>query len=192
MKLKYLLLILCLAPFVLQAQHSFGVKAGYNHSTSRLSNSPYSITSYNPISRIHAGFFLHSKLANNIKLKSELLYTMKGSSSPTNTDTRYVFKINEISIPLIVSYQISKFSVGLGHEFGLKVNGRDLDKNIDLSFLGDLSIELSQSLSLGVRYNYGYTGLIDVTIIDINGEVSKGKYFTRTTQLGLAYKFGTL
>lgn len=108
--------LLLMATFLISysfAQVRFGLKAGGN-----LANIDGFDKSKMKLG-LSAGPALQVKLANVFFLQTELLYSIKGSSSDSLQSSDAKLDLNYINLPILVGYRLApNFSVKLGPEIG--------------------------------------------------------------------------
>ena len=192
--MKYLSLCLFLIFLSLQisAQSHVGFRIGYNNASGSFSeaiSTPGFPQSNLPtsINGIVGGALIQIELSDQLKLQSELQFTMKGFRLGEGSRSR--ISLNELAVPIILVYDLSKISIGLGHEIGHIFNGSELDSKVDLSFLGSIGFNINSSLGVDLRYIYGYNGIFRINFTDFNGNpLGADSIMPRTIQLGISYK----
>lgn len=101
---------------------------------------------------VEGGGLINHNFNDNIGLRAELLYSMRGAGS--------TYDLGYITIPLLlrVSPDLEDLSVFVGPQIGFKANGnevlQDTDINItDLAITGGLEIFLFKDFYIDLRYN---------------------------------------
>lgn len=148
------------------AQVRFGLKAGGN-----LANIDGFDRSKMKLG-LNAGPALQIKLANVFFLQTELLYSIKGSSSDSLQSSDAKLNLNYINLPILVGYRLApNFSIKLGPEIGRllsaksEINGNTKDLT-DFYESFDLGMDLGlaynfKKLAIDLRYNYGLKDLLN-------------------------------
>ncbi|TRX61844.1 PorT family protein [Fulvivirga sp. M361] len=139
----------------------------------------------------HGGFFSSLKLSEKLSLRPEIIASNQGARNSGNGDVKFTYWY--LNAPVLLQYQrATPVAFNIGVQFGTVLNaktkGADGDqdvtsqlKNIDFSAVIGIEYELSSSLSLEARYNYG--------ISNASRNVIPGddKFQNRVFQLSLAY-----
>ncbi|RYY66365.1 MAG: PorT family protein [Chitinophagaceae bacterium] len=187
MKQVLLMGFAALAFFKVDAQISYGVKAGVNASSYRGKD----IADVKMKLGAYAGVTADIQLTPNFHLKPEIVYAMQGAKSDDNS-TDVKLNANYINIPVMAAYQ---FDNGLfletGPQFGIllsanikddgqKYSVKDSYKKTDLSWGAGLGYQLPLGLAVNARYNLG------LSKVDKEGDA---KTYNSSLQLGLTYTF---
>lgn len=193
--------LICLAFFFLNssyAQVRLGLKGGVNLATVRYINAD------NSKARVgwNAGGLAEIAIQNDLLIRPELLYSSKGFAfSATGTSNKGSLKLNYIAVPILVGYRPnSKSEIFLGPEFGFlrKAVSKSLGisedmtnfyRHFDVGFDLGYAYNVSKVFGVEARYNYGFKDLVNVAIVDDNGNVTgQGKNgANRVFQVGLFY-----
>lgn len=163
------------------AQVRLGLKGGINLATVRYINAD------NSKARVgwNAGGLAEITIQDDLLIRPELLYSSKGFAfNATGTSNKGSLKLNYISVPILFGYRPdSKSEIFLGPEFGFlrkavsKSLGiredvtnfyRHFDVGVDLGF----AYKISRVFGAEARYNYGFKDLVNVAIVDENGNVT--------------------
>lgn len=143
-KSSVLLLIFITTCFTINAQERWGLKAGVDFATIKVSSFG---------SASETGFFVGTyttiKVADKVKLQPELLYV--------NIDD-YDF----LSLPLLVKFPLGEKFSGLAGP-SLNYFFDDMDEEFKINLDAGLSYNLSESMDLSGRYSFGLGD------IDVNG-----------------------
>lgn len=186
-----------------QQEVKFGAKAGVNFAT--LSN----VSKAEMLPGFYVGAVAEFKFTEKLSFQPELVYSSQGAKnvysetlSDVTSDHHNHDKIAYINIPLLAKYYFTKgLSVELGPQFGLLVQADNKDKitingseskqnrdfkdevnSFDFAIAAGLAYDISSSLFVNARYNYGVT---NVGKSNQYYDASKN----RVTQVGLGYKF---
>lgn len=192
--------MILMLPTVIFAQTRYGVKAGYNNSDVSFgyeldrdfTASPPQLQS---IKRhgFYVGIFSETKLSRKIYLQSEVVFSQKGyqrdiSLTQDFNPMRQKINHNEITIPISISYELSKFEIGIGHELGFKLNDSLFEYHTDLSVLGTMSFNFNHHIAIDVRYAHGYKKLFSTDLVKEGNSFFTASPRSRVVQLGLSYK----
>lgn len=172
-----LLIMFSILSFSLQAQdHLYGIKAGINTSTINGLDGD-SFTGYT------FGGFYEIPLSKSISVVSETSYAFHGSKSKQKLIKDV--KIHSIQMPVLFKYYILPYwGLELGPQFNVLLNGdggsipKKKYQIIDLGISVGMTMNISETLDLGIRYNHGLT---DITMLE-------QKLNTRVTQLTLGIR----
>jgi hypothetical protein len=148
-----------------QAQFRIGVKAGADISQQRVNVSQgNALFSNDHFKGYHAGLIIEFKVAENVYVQPQLLYTRKGStllSSTGGADTKVRF--NYIDVPVNVVYKLpvsfGKIFAGAGPSFSYGFSGKQEQAGHKTGVYSDHSTwkreDLSLSFTAGVEFNNG-------------------------------------
>jgi hypothetical protein len=149
----------------------FGVKGGVNFSNLYTDNAD----DENVLTGFNIGLYAKVPLTNSISVQPEIYYTGKGAevtySTPVNGTAK--FKLNYIEVPVMLVANVTKnFNVQVGPYAGYLISGKTTNESgtynfqdnintddfnkIDAGVAAGLGIDL-ETVSFGVRYNYGLT-----------------------------------
>lgn len=182
---KYLIILLI--PFSIafqsKAQTYYGIKAGANIASFRVTGSGVGLTS-DSRTAVLAGFLLNTSLTDNLLFQPELIYIGYGGKV-----LGVELKTDYISLPLVLQYKaVNRFYLEAGLQPGLlataKSEGEDVKssfKNFDLPGLVGASFDFTENIGLGIRYAFGLVNVAD----DSDGSTSKN----RGLQIALHVKF---
>jgi opacity protein-like surface antigen len=181
------------------AQIKLGYKAGVNVSSIKKTH----YNQYTALPGINTGLFSNVYLSDKYYVDVELLLSVKGYNSiliPAGTTSH---RLSYISVPVLMGYKPSqKFSFVLGPEMnfltkatmknknGKKTISDDFEK-FDFGIDAGAAYHLSKKISLGVRYNYGLSKVIEEKMFDPSGDMISYKESgaNRVIQLNLSYLF---
>lgn len=157
-----------------EKQLQFGLKSGLNMSI--LSASINSESSFK--AGFHIGAFLKTPSGFRPEIyfssqgqKNNYITTPTGAAGGTTTTT-----INYLNIPLLLELGKKKVTFQVGPQFGFALSGNeqgtisginvDVDltdylKPLDFSMVLGMGFNLSEKVSLGIRYNHGFSEIYD-------------------------------
>lgn len=211
-----LAIMLSLCGSMLFAQTVYGARAGINLSTVGGEDNLEGLESK---IGVHAGMLMQIKLAPNLIIQPEFLYTMKGMN--VNTDLYYQGYIFDVEISdtfgyleIPVLFKLSgqsgnvKFQPYLGPSFGILMSAKekytvsfegisdseteDIKEYMNSAEVGinvGMDLVFKNATMLGVRYNMGLTNIL---IEDDEGFQSKLKNRTWMFNFGYIFDFSTL
>ena len=181
------------------AQVKFGYKLGLNVSNIKRTNYNH----YSALPGINTGVFSNVYFSDKYYIDLELLLSMKGYNSvvvPAGTTSH---RLSYVSVPVLMGFKPSeKFTFQLGPEMnfltkavmknknGKKTISDDFEK-FDFGIDAGAAYHLSKKISLGVRYNYGLSKVIEERMFDPSGDMFSYKKSgaNRAIQLNLSYLF---
>jgi hypothetical protein len=167
--MKQIVLLITLATTAtVQAQISFGVKAGVNFAHEKMVNSGYvflpgTLTSY------HGGVYMRAQFGK-IGIQPEIIYSRMGGTFNNDLFTGSI-NTDYYTVPVLFTYSISKrVTLQLGPQFGIlnaateTYDGVTRDaryrfKTGDFGIAAGVSVKLPHGFHLGVRY---VAGLSDI------------------------------
>lgn len=195
MKRIFILSVLTLTVFSIQAQVRFGVKAGVN--LTKFSGSDAGDNDF--LLGYAGGGLVNYKLADAVSLQGEVLYSLEGASSKDAVEGMNVTtkaKLGYVNIPVLAQYNHSSgFYAETGPQLGILANAKasmsaegeshsydmkDQLKSINFSWGIGAGYKLSNGLGIGARYNLGLA-----SIADNDSKVKVGGF-----HIGLSYTFG--
>lgn len=158
-------------------QFKLGVKAGMN-----LSNGNFTETSTEDLkvlTSINGGVFSEVDFNEQLSLRAELLYSVKGWKGLNQNAAGDEFKLNlhYLNLPILIGYKpISKLSLLAGPEFGYLIHAArkpassiidpdDLYRKFDLGLCLGSSYSLTKNFSIEMRYTYGFAPLVKETVV---------------------------
>ena len=188
---SFVLLSIC----SVKAQLALGIKGG-------LSLSGMSIANSKVYPSFHAGAFSEVTLNENLMLRPELLYSVKGSRPTVFNEFDLVIDLRYISMPVLVGWKATdRLNILAGHEISYLMEGivathdqvssaeifTPLDFAIDLG----LAYQISNKFTVEFRYSLGLVNVVDIEFTDLHdrpvGSLEEGK--NRSMQLSLGYTF---
>ncbi len=194
MKKVFLVLTVVLSSVLVNAQVSFGIKAGLNNSTLGGDNADIagkkSNTGYN------VGVIAAIPLSKNFVFQPEIMLSAnQGMEFRPSTTSETNYNLNYVNIPLLIKYKSMGFYGEAGPYFGFLTSGKvktktgstTTESDIKDSFDGtDMGVALGtgyvmkSGLGFGVRYNMGLQNIVDGT---------SPEYKNRYWQVNLIYMF---
>lgn len=171
-KIIYITLIL---PFLsLSQDFNYGVKLGANYSGFHSTSSAFT-SNFGP----QIGGFVSVPFNNDkFTLRGEILYSTKGGEFTELVGTNNVnvfkfdYKLNYIDIPIVIEYKFIKsisflggFQAGFLLNENLEINGSEVSEDtangFDFGLVGGFVIDLSKTLFIEAKYNYGLSKVLD-------------------------------
>lgn len=194
MKKIILVFTVVLSSVLVNAQVTFGIKAGLNNST--LGGDDADIPGKKSNTGFNVGVIAGIPLSTNFVFQPEIMYSANQGMEfrpTTNSETNY--NLNYVNIPLMLKYKARGFYGEAGPYFGFLTSGKIKTKtgstttetDIKDSFDGtDMGVALgtgyvmNSGLGFGVRYNMGLQNIYDATSPEF-----KNRYW----QVNLIYMF---
>jgi len=194
--MKKLFVIICVlvASYVSAQDVNYGVKAGLNLANnigSDAENTDFNI-------RYYVGGFLNVPLLDGLLFQPEFIYSMQGVKvEDRSVDEESTFNTSYLNIPLLLKLSMdsyNKVAIYAGPQLGFlleseveqgsgdnksTVDLKDETHSVDFSMNLGLSFNINENFALDVRYNRGFTKIMD------GGD----KAYNSVFQLGAAYTF---
>lgn len=167
---------------------SGGLKLGLNLANQTFSGNGY-VTSPSFRPSIHAGGYLTAMISSKLGVQPEILYSSQGTKSGSD----YTVKLNYITIPVLVRFNITeRFNVHAGPQIGILASAKqkiasessdikDSVKGSDIGIAGGLGVDLPMGLNFGFRFVKGITN-----VNDENSDAIKVKNYN--LQFSVGYK----
>ena len=185
MKKVFFIVTLVSAAFFVQAQTSFGVKAGANFTTLTGGD----IEGAKMKVGFNAGALANISASENIKIQPEAIFSLDGAKEDGSD-----FTINEgyVRIPVMIQYVTSSgFFAEVGPQLGILVSAKaksggssvdfkDYFKSTDVGAAFGIGYKLESGIGFNARYNLGLAKIAD------DGSDVKNSGFA----VGLFYMFG--
>jgi Outer membrane protein beta-barrel domain len=149
---KILLFVLTFSFFVnlVNAQFTYGVKAGVNYSTALVHGSAFLYAS-----GLVAGITSDIEVGKHFFISPQLYYSQKGSS----TFDGYIFRINYLNLPVSCGYRITRhLQVLLGFNLGILLNGKSDQGDTTFITTGQFQ-RIDPGMDAGLRYQLGRWGV---------------------------------
>jgi len=151
-----------LAIVSINAQASFGIKAGVNFASIRGDNTDDSSgrTSF------AGGFYAEVPMSEKITFQPELMYSGQGAEY-TDMDGDETFKMDYLNIPFMFKYYVTEgFNIQAGPQLGIllsakadEVNTYDFMTNVDFGLNFGLGYKLESGINIEARYNLGLSNI---------------------------------
>ena len=176
--MKKLLLIIALVSFCfnVNAQDSkFGATAGYQSTTGKVSGGGEDFTSDS--SGFFLGVFAEFSVTETFSIQPELQYSSVSDEGES---------ICEIIIPLMLKFHVTEnFNLMAGPQFDY-LTEEDVEgiKKLGMGLGLGLGIDISDNVSLGARYSFGFDRLDDM-----GEDVGDATIKLNILQIGLNYSF---
>ncbi len=178
--------VVVLGTVAVQAQSSFGIKAGMNIANLRGDDAGDTKS----LIGANGGVFANIPVSPNFAVQPEVLYSLEGAKSSSNND--FKLNLNYINIPVMFQYRdASGFYAELGPQLGIlteaktklgntETDVKSLYKSTNISGAAGLGFNFVPSIGVGIRYSLGLTG-----ITESDSDVKTGNF-----AIGLHYTFG--
>jgi len=194
MKKVILVFAVLLSAVAVDAQVSFGIKAGFNNST--LGGDGADLSGKKSNTGFNFGVMAAIPISTNFVFQPEIMYSAnEGMEFRPTTTSETNYNLNYVNIPLMLKYKSSGFYGEAGPYFGFLTSGKvktitsttTTETDIKDSFDGtDMGVALGtgyvmkSGLGLGVRYNMGLQNIYDAT---------SPEFKNRFWQVNLIYMF---
>lgn len=208
MKKQFLLFSTILFFGLVNAQTSFGVKAGYNLSNMKwTSSSESSDYKFDSKSYFYIGALIENRVSERFSLQGELLYTELGGKTTQENfqlvgnqivDTGYqniYYKFPQIQVPISAKYYfVPNFSISTGLNIGINISPKvkvdpegfiaqsgkvETIKTLNIfPFLGS-EYQINKNIFADLRYNFNF---FKISTSQIDTKIG-------FLQVGLGYKF---
>ena len=142
---------------------------------------------FNPKVSYHVGAFVKIPSSEKVYLQGEVIYSRKGSRLRDQTGNRLNFRLNYLTIPVLVGIQLNDWSLLFGTEVGIKVGDQRANSLIDFGLAGGCSYYFSENLQLGLRIIQGLSALNNLGFNDGGGVTGLNQLRNQTWQLSLTY-----
>jgi hypothetical protein len=163
MKKSFLLAVLILVPFMIQAQGvGIGIKAGANWANQDVAN-----VDINTVTSYHAGAYLNLNFSDKWGITPEVQYSVYGSEwNNLKVDFDY------IALPVMLRFKpISLLSLEAGPQFSFLTKANienigdvtDQFKNNDFGLAFGAGLHLPLGFNVGARYILGFSDISDVS-----------------------------
>jgi len=197
--MKKFLFIVCF--FVFAGSYSyaqdlkFGAKAGLNLSTLVGDD----VDDVDMKAGLYFGGFLNVSLSDHLSFQPELLYSRQGWKEDSEGEGGTI-KTSYINVPLLLKMSLgtsNKIHICAGPQLGFLVKAeakqeqgdmsasvdvKDQINNVDFSLNFGLTFDISDNMSLDIRYNRGLSKVLDLDDMDIEA-------YNSVIQLGASYSF---
>lgn len=185
-KLFSILMVLAITTISVEAQVSFGLKAGLNISNVNGDDAEGTKS----LLGANGGLFVNIPAGVNFAVQPELVYSMEGTKFE---DSDLKLQLNYLNIPILAQYRNeSGFYAELGPQIGLLTSAKlkfedesesvkDELKSTNFSIVGGVGFNFIPSVGVNARYALGLSNI---------SEDSSGDLKTSTFSIGLHYTFG--
>lgn len=207
-KINFLLIVLFVSCFCF-SQRTFHGFASAGFSSSQISGDGfYGFGQFG----MCAGIGVRTDISDVLRLSGQLAFNQKGARKYQNNDfTTYRLRANYIEVPILIHYNIEKWSIGSGFGFNYRLNHRERSmfgnispdrefKAFELAFHFGVDYQLNEQLSLGIGYQNSVIPVRDHSSTQVfppnnfilgdwhNKLLNKGQYFS-SLQLKMTYFF---
>lgn len=169
----------------LQAQTSFGLKAGLN--VSKLTGSNFDNQKVKSLFGANGGVFASIPAGKNFSVQPELSFSMEGAQEE-NSNAK--LKVNFINLPVMLKYRTeSGFFVEAGPQVGYLAsakadgNGATIDfkdqlQSFNFSAGAGLGYQLDKSIGVGARYMFGLSDILENNTTMKSNALSVNLFYT--------------
>jgi len=170
MNCRLVFMVLWVLPTILFGQIEIGIRGGLNIADISEFGSAFSGGSdfFNPKASFHVGGFAKVPVTERVFLLGELIYSRKGSRLRDSFGNRSNFRLNYISMPILVGFQINDLSILFGTESGLNANN-DGNSAAEFGLSAGLKYYLRDKLQVGFRFVQGLTAINNIRLSDNSG-----------------------
>jgi len=188
-KISLMIALVAIITSVSFGQIKFGVKGGLNLANASMSSSGITIDN-KMLTGFEIGGFVNYSINDKLSIQPELMFAQYGCKIDKIIFGKQVdWKMNYISIPIMVKYNLGAIGILAGPQLGYLVSstidGEDaMDglKKIDGGIAIGASYELEMGLGFDARYYLGLANLNDDDSFDVTMK-------NRSIQLAVYYKF---
>lgn len=155
-------------------QNRYGFRIGLNYSDLDFDNNT-SIPGFNSDNDARigftAGFFGQYYLSEKFSIQPELQYSAQGERSTVrgistgvvgeNSEDR--LKVNVLQLPVLLNYEIKKFSVSIGPQIGIRIFEWERTNDyetLQFSAVGGIGYNVTNNIILNLRASYGLSDAI--------------------------------
>ena len=192
MRKIFLFASLLLAVIAVNAQATFGIKAGANFSNVKASGDGESETSDMKVG-FNIGGLANIPVSDMFSVQPELVFSMEGGKEEED-GIDFKLNFNYINIPVLLQYNSSGFIAETGPQVGFlagakyKIDDDESDakedyENINFSWAIGLGYKLPSGFGFNARYNLGLSNIAKDNTDDYKEKAS-------TIQVGVFYTFG--
>ena len=173
------------ASFAVNAQTTFGLKAGANLANLKFSGGGLSINADSKFG-LHAGAFATIPASSNINIQPEAVFSMEGAEFGGEK-----INLSYVNVPVLFQYHSSGFFGETGPQLGLLMAAKSDDEDIkesfetiNLSWAVGAGYRLANGLGFNARYNLGLSNIAKTEDGD------EGSVKSNVFQFGLSFSFG--
>jgi len=215
-KINLTLIIAIITIVNVNAQTTFGVKAGVNFSSLTLSDSYYE--DFKARTSMHFGAVAEIQISDKFSFQPELLYSSQGAKNEYLEDEdgyseKFVYKLNYLTVPLMAKYYVAEgFSLEAGPQIAFLLSAKDdytwqddvweegdsgsddikeYFKNVDFGLNFGVGYKLDSGLNFGARYYLGLSNIEDEEDYDDEGADYDSDYWIKNNvfQISVGYTF---
>jgi hypothetical protein len=197
--MRKILLVAALAvsAAAVNAQATFGVKAGANFSSIKSSGEGEDDNSDMKVG-LNIGALANVPISEMFSFQPEVVFSMEGGKEEED-DIKVTLKLNYINVPLLLQYNASGFIAETGPQIGFLMSakgkveglGEEVEEDIKEEYEG---INLSWAIGLGYKMpsGFGVNARYNLGLSNIDKDDSEGDFKTKTNtiQVGVFYTFG--
>lgn len=190
MKFKlFVIFLLLVTTYNLNAQINFGVNAGVNMNDIESKNGPilYEDNLKKNIG-LHIGLFSFLNISDKLTLNPAFQFSQKRVGTDNGITA---VKANYLELPILVSYEIVRqINVELGSSIAYNISDEMfIDNNFDFGLTGGVRFSFTNTLFIYGRYYYGLSKLNEIYEVDSNNNQNITTYHNRNIYFGIGYSF---
>jgi len=195
MRKIFLIAALALSAVAVNAQATFGIKAGANFSN--LKTTGDESESLDTKVGLNIGGLANIPISEMFRVQPELVFSMEGAKEEED-EVKLKLNLNYINVPVLLQYNSSGFIAETGPQIGFLIGAKskvEFDdeeeeedikenfENINFSWAIGLGYKLPSGFGFNARYNLGLSNIAK----DATGD---DKLKASTIQVGIFYMFG--
>lgn len=170
-----------------QGRTTFGLKAGVNIATLKLSSD----ANLDPRVGLYAGGLAHIHVSPNFAIQPEVVYSAQGFRDINGSDVKW--KLDYVNIPVMVQYMFDNgFRLETGPQLGLLASAKAESGTTETSLKNDIKgTDVSWGFGLGylTHSQVGISARYNLGLSNINERNNNDPVKNRVFQLGLFYQF---
>lgn len=192
MRKIFLVAAMAVSALAVNAQATFGVKAGANFSSLKYSGDGEDDNTDTKVG-LNIGGLANIPVSSMFSFQPELVFSMEGGEDEQDGED-YKLKMNYINVPLLLQYNASGFIAETGPQVGflmsadaelgdVEIDVKDQMETVNLSWAIGLGYKMTSGFGVNARYNLGLSNI---------AKESEGDFKTKanTIQVGVFYTFG--
>ncbi len=170
------------------SQITIGPRAGANITDVKELDLPFSGSNnfFNPKFSYHIGGFVKIPASEKIFILGEIVYSRKGSRLRDLSGNRLNFRLDYLTLPLLIGIQINDWSVLFGTEFAFNVGKNRLNSIVDIGIVGGVKYYIPEKVQLGLRFVQGLSALNNFGPTDGGGVTGLNRLRNQTWQLSVS------
>lgn len=191
MRKIFLVAVMAVSAMAVNAQATFGLKAGANFSN--LKSTGDESESLDTKVGLNIGALANIPVSSMFSVQPELVFSMEGAKDEAEGED-YKLNLNYLNVPVLLQYNASGFIAETGPQVGFlmgaeaKIDDLDVDvkdqfETINLSWAIGLGYKMPSGFGVNARYNLGLSNLAK----EAEGD---DKIKANTIQVGVFYTFG--